>query len=88
MVPHPLTGRRCWFNQIAFLSEWTMAPELREYLMDVYGADMASIVNKFVGETEKNLSLLLSRAEELDVLLLIDEGDSFRRRLLAAVDAR
>jgi hypothetical protein len=39
VVPHPLTGRRCWFNQIAFLSEWTMAPDLREYLMDVYGAD-------------------------------------------------
>jgi TfdA family taurine catabolism dioxygenase TauD len=36
---HALTGRRCWFNQIAFLSEWTMAPELREYLVDVYGAD-------------------------------------------------
>src|SRR2546426_7444318 len=39
IVPHPLTGRRGWFNQIAFLSEWTMAPELREYLVDVYGAD-------------------------------------------------
>ncbi|MGW4144123.1 TauD/TfdA family dioxygenase [Streptomyces mirabilis] len=36
---HPVTGRRCWFNQIAFLNEWTMAPEVREYLMDVYGAD-------------------------------------------------
>jgi alpha-ketoglutarate-dependent taurine dioxygenase len=39
IVPHPLTGRRCWFNQIAFLSEWTLAAELREYLVDVYGAD-------------------------------------------------
>ena len=39
IVPHPLTRRRCWFNQIAFLSEWTMVPELREYLVDVYGAD-------------------------------------------------
>jgi len=39
VVRHPLTGRRCWFNQIAFLSEWTMAPELREYLVDVYGED-------------------------------------------------
>jgi len=39
VVRHPLTGRRCWFNQIAFLSEWTMAPDLREYLVDVYGAD-------------------------------------------------
>ena len=39
IVTHPRTGRRCWFNQVAFLSEWTMAPELREYLVDEYGAD-------------------------------------------------
>ncbi|MCX4421470.1 TauD/TfdA family dioxygenase [Streptomyces mirabilis] len=39
VVRHLVTGRRCWFNQIAFLNEWTMAPEVREYLMDVYGAD-------------------------------------------------
>src|SRR5213075_1378164 len=39
VVHHPRTGQRCWFNQVAFLSEWTMALELREYLVDVYGAD-------------------------------------------------
>ncbi|GGW20075.1 TauD/TfdA family dioxygenase [Streptomyces capoamus] len=39
VVEHPLTGRRCWFNQIAFLNEWTLAPEVREYLVDEYGAD-------------------------------------------------
>ncbi len=39
VVRHPRTGQRCWFNQIAFLSEWTMDPELREYLVDIYGAD-------------------------------------------------
>ncbi|MEU0672179.1 TauD/TfdA family dioxygenase [Streptomyces sp. NPDC006172] len=39
VVRHPVTGRRCWFNQIAFLNEWTLAPEIREYLVDVYGAD-------------------------------------------------
>jgi alpha-ketoglutarate-dependent taurine dioxygenase len=39
VVRHPVTGERCWFNQIAFLNEWTMAPEVREYLVDVYGAD-------------------------------------------------
>jgi alpha-ketoglutarate-dependent taurine dioxygenase len=39
IVPHPRTGRRCWFNQIAFLNEWTLAAELREYLVEVYGAD-------------------------------------------------
>ena len=37
VVRHPVTGRRCWFNQIAFLNEWTMDPEVREFLVDVYG---------------------------------------------------
>ena len=39
VVRHPVSGRRCWFNQIAFLNEWTMDPEVREYLVDVYGPD-------------------------------------------------
>jgi alpha-ketoglutarate-dependent taurine dioxygenase len=39
VVRHPVTGQRCWFNQIAFLNEWTLAPEIREYLVEVYGAD-------------------------------------------------
>lgn len=39
VVRHPLTGRRSWFNQIAFLNEWTLNPEVREYLVDEYGED-------------------------------------------------
>ena len=39
VVRHPLTGERCWFNQIAFLNEQTIDPEVREYLVDVFGAD-------------------------------------------------
>jgi len=39
VVDHPLTGQRCWFNQIAFLNERTIDPEVREYLVDVFGAD-------------------------------------------------
>jgi alpha-ketoglutarate-dependent taurine dioxygenase len=39
VVRHPVTGQRCWFNQIAFLNEWTLAPEVREFLVDVYGSD-------------------------------------------------
>jgi alpha-ketoglutarate-dependent taurine dioxygenase len=39
VVRHPLTGQRCWFNQIAFLNEWTIDPEVREYLVDMYGED-------------------------------------------------
>ncbi|HZP93965.1 MAG TPA: TauD/TfdA family dioxygenase [Burkholderiales bacterium] len=39
VVRHPRTGQRCWFNQAAFLNEWTMDGELREYLIDIYGED-------------------------------------------------
>jgi len=39
VVHHPGTGQRCWFNQIAFLNEWTIDPEVREYLVDIYGED-------------------------------------------------
>ncbi|MFD7029423.1 TauD/TfdA family dioxygenase [Streptomyces sp. NPDC059917] len=39
VLRHPADGRRLWFNQIAFLNEWTMAPEVREYLVDVYGPE-------------------------------------------------
>ena len=39
VTAHPLTGQRCWFNQIAFLSEWTIDPEVREYLVDLYGEE-------------------------------------------------
>lgn len=38
--------------------------------------DLASVVSKYIGETEKNLSQLLARAEHLDAVLLFDEADS------------
>jgi hypothetical protein len=44
--------------------------------MDLYRVDLAAVVNKYIGETERNLNQLFSRAEELDVVLLLDEGDS------------
>jgi hypothetical protein len=43
---------------------------------DLYRVDLSSIVNKYIGETEKNLDRVMSRAEELDVVLLFDEGDA------------
>lgn len=48
--------------------------------LDLYRVDLASVVNKYIGETEKNLSRILSRAEDLDVVLLLDEGDSLMSR--------
>ena len=43
---------------------------------DVYRIDLSATVNKYIGETEKALERALSAAEELDVVLLLDEGDA------------
>jgi ATPase family associated with various cellular activities (AAA) len=44
--------------------------------MDLYRLDLSAVVNKYIGETEKNLNQVFARAEELDVILLLDEGDA------------
>ena len=48
----------------------------RELCMDLYRVDLAAVVNKYIGETEKNLERVFAHAEELDVILLLDEGDA------------
>ncbi len=42
----------------------------------LYRVDLAAVSSKYIGETEKNLSKLLARAEEQEVVLLFDEADS------------
>ena len=49
VVRHPVTGQRCWFNQVAFLNEWTIAAEVREYLIDVYGEEGLPFNTRFGG---------------------------------------
>ncbi|MBM0740405.1 ATP-binding protein [Phormidium sp. CLA17] len=44
--------------------------------LDLYRVDLSSVVSKYIGETERNLSRLFARAEEQDIILLLDEGDS------------
>ncbi len=39
VLTHRVTGRRCWFNQVAFLSQWTLHADVREFLLAEYGAD-------------------------------------------------
>jgi len=48
--------------------------------VDLYRVDLAAVVNKYIGETEKNLGRVLARAEDLDVVLLLDEGDALLGR--------
>lgn len=44
--------------------------------LDLYRVELSAVVSKYIGETERNLSQLFARAEEQDIILLLDEGDS------------
>ena len=47
----------------------------------LYRVDLSAVMNKYIGESEKNLANLLDQAAASDVLLLFDEADSiFGRR--------
>jgi len=48
--------------------------------LPLYRLDLSSVVSKYIGETERNLHRLLSAAEALDVMLLLDEGDALLAR--------
>jgi alpha-ketoglutarate-dependent taurine dioxygenase len=69
-VRHPLTGQRSWFNQVAFLSEWTMASEVREYIVDEYGEDGLPFNTRF-GDGEPigaDIVELINRAYEANTV--------------------
>lgn len=44
--------------------------------LDLYRIDLASVVSKYIGETEKNLSRLFEAAENSGAILLFDEADA------------
>ncbi|WP_332878622.1 ATP-binding protein [Massilia sp. S19_KUP03_FR1] len=46
----------------------------------LYRLDLASVVSKYIGETERNLDRVLAAAEALDTMLLLDEGDALLAR--------
>lgn len=43
---------------------------------DVYCIDISSVISKYIGETEKNLEILFSKAEVSDIILVFDEADA------------
>jgi len=44
--------------------------------LDLYVVDLASVVDKYVGETEKNLDRIFVEAESVNGVLLFDEADA------------
>lgn len=55
--------------------------------LPLYRVDLASVTSKYIGETEKNLSQLLARAEQAEVILLFDEADSLFGKRTEITDA-
>jgi hypothetical protein len=56
----------------------TLAAEViaNEARLDLYRIDLASVVSKYIGETEKNLSQVFAAAEHSGAVLLFDEADA------------
>jgi ATP-dependent 26S proteasome regulatory subunit len=56
----------------------TMAAEViaRELGLDLYKIDLATVVSKYIGETEKNLSRIFQEAQDSNAILFFDEADA------------
>lgn len=56
----------------------TMAAEViaGELGLDLYKIDLSSMISKYIGETEKNLSRIFSEAETSNAILFFDEADA------------
>ena len=48
----------------------------RELELDMYRIDLAGVVSKYIGETERNLRRVFDAAEEGGALLMFDEADA------------
>jgi SpoVK/Ycf46/Vps4 family AAA+-type ATPase len=56
----------------------TMAAEIiaGELELDLYRIDLANVVSKYIGETEKNLARVFEEAETSNAILFFDEADA------------
>jgi hypothetical protein len=56
----------------------TMATQVlaRSLGLDLFRVDLAEVVNKYIGETEKRLARVFEECERCNVLLLFDEADA------------
>jgi hypothetical protein len=67
----------------------TMAAQViaRSLGMDLYRVDLAGVMNKYIGETEKRLKQVFDACERANVLLLFDEADALFGRRTQVRDA-
>ena len=55
--------------------------------MPIYRIDLSQVVNKYIGETEKNLRRLFDAADAADVILFFDEADALFGKRTEVKDA-
>ncbi|MGW0809091.1 ATP-binding protein [Nonomuraea sp. NPDC002799] len=55
--------------------------------LDLYEVDLATVVSKYIGETEKNLERVFSAAESANAVLFFDEADAIYGRRSEVRDA-
>ena len=67
----------------------TMAAEViaAELNLPLYRIDLSQVVNKYIGETEKNLRRLFDAADSADVVLFFDEADALFGKRTEVKDA-
>jgi SpoVK/Ycf46/Vps4 family AAA+-type ATPase len=68
----------------------TMASEIiaHELKTVLYKIDLSTVVSKYIGETEKNLSKIFEEAEMSNCILLFDEADAIFGKRSTVKDAR
>ncbi len=81
-LQEPGTGVRALFCGDSGAGKTLAAHRLASALgAPLFRVDLSAVMNKYIGESEKNLGRLLDEAAALDALLLLDEADSlFGRR--------
>ena len=68
----------------------TMAAEImaQQLKLPMYRIDLSQVVNKYIGETEKNLKRIFDAAEISDMVLFFDEADSLFGKRTDVSDSR
>jgi SpoVK/Ycf46/Vps4 family AAA+-type ATPase len=68
----------------------TMAAEViaHELQLDLYKIDLSGVVNKYIGETEKNLAKIFHEAETSNAILFFDEADALFGKRTKVSDAQ
>ena len=75
-TPSVTASRRCFPGTAEQARRWRQAFWRAELDRDLYQIDLATVVSKYIGETEKHLRRIFDAAERSGAILLFDEADA------------